>query len=212
MNRSLGRKWFIFYTKIRPIIMCVTSLGLIVEFLRYPGAYFGDFGLLLYFVTCVTQLALGILVMFKSKNDYERFVPFVKGVLGFEVFAMAYGVGVDMYISHGSPILGFGFMFILGYFIWYKLNVKYFERRLLFNSGEVKSNKSRFTECPRCGYIAVFEGECPQCKYKVSQVPGAETAVQRKRTKFCRKCGSELIENSRFCGNCGTAVIEKAEG
>lgn len=28
--------------------------------------------------------------------------------------------------------------------------------------------KSRFTECPKCGYIAVFENACPKCGFIVS--------------------------------------------
>ena len=35
MNRTLGTKWFTFYTKVRPWFACVTALRTVFDFLQY---------------------------------------------------------------------------------------------------------------------------------------------------------------------------------
>ena len=96
MNRMLGTKWFTFYTKIRPVFAVLFAIASIMDFIQYTSVYFDYWWLLLYFLMVVAQIVLCILVAIKSGEDYADFVRFVKGVLLFEVFNIAYQQGVHI--------------------------------------------------------------------------------------------------------------------
>lgn len=78
------------------------------------------------------------------------------------------------------------------------------------NPGKITSNY-RLTECPQCGYIAVFEKRCPKCDYKFPTEAQTDEDLEIPKILFCRKCGTKLLENARFCKECGTEIIEKVE-
>lgn len=70
-----------------------------------------------------------------------------------------------------------------------------------------ESYKSRFTECPKCGYIAVFEKECPQCSFVLPTEIQEDNTSQTPQILFCRKCGAKLLANAQFCKECGTEIM-----
>ena len=142
MNRQLGTKWFTFYTKVRPCIASIISLSAIVDVILYAELYFSYWWMTLYLLVGLAQPILSIVVALKSNNEnYADFVRFVKGVLFFEVIAIAYSQGVQQYIRSElifSSAFGiFIVLLVIGYFLWYRLNVKYFEKRLLKDSLDI---------------------------------------------------------------------------
>ena len=180
MNKQLGSKWFTFYTKIRPWLVCLSTLTIVVECFQYTDIYVNNWWLLLYFFAGVTQAILGVMVFVKSKGDYLDFVQFVKGVLLFETVCMVYGQGVKQYIQNGYDLGGtlvtVVILFLMVFFLWYRLNMKYFRKRII-------------------------------CDNTTQDIyPKGETM----KIRFCRKCGFELIDDSQFCSQCGTKIIEKA--
>ena len=44
--------------------------------------------------------------------------------------------------------------------------------------------------------------------YQRSEEPSAELSQTTDKILFCRKCGEELIDNSRFCRKCGTEIVD----
>ncbi len=72
--------------------------------------------------------------------------------------------------------------------------------------------KSKFTKCPKCGYIAVFEKKCPKCDFVLPTEAKRENDSGTPKILFCRKCGARLLEDARFCNECGTEIITKGEG
>ena len=117
------------------------------------------------------------MVFVKSRGDYVEFVSFVKGVLIFETIATAYSNGVKQYIQSGYEI-GVGIIFalivlLISYFVWYKLNMKYFNKRIL----------------------------------GANNIQYAYSDEETTQIRFCRKCGQQLIDDSKFCSNCGTEII-----
>ncbi len=164
MNQSLGTKWFTFYTKVRPWLALVSVFSIISDFMQYTDVYISNWWLLLYFIFVIVQPILCIMVFVKSSGNYIDFVHFVKGVLLFETINMSYQQGVQQYIRSvfdgGSAFVMFVIIFVIMFFVWYRLNVKYFEKRVLLHSGEAVS---RF-ECDSCGYIDNISFKaCPKC-------------------------------------------------
>lgn len=193
MNRQLGTKWFTFYTKVRPCLACFAVISVISDFIQYTDIYLSTWWLLLYFLAAIAQPILCVAVAIKSSGNYIDFVSFVKGVLLFETVNMAYQQGVLQYINSGFAIsvalIISIIILLIGYFVWYRLNVKYFEKRIL------KPGANDFSyAAEHLPYISPNEKE--------------QDMPETNKIHFCRKCGEKLIVGSRFCRKCGTEIVE----
>jgi len=163
--------------------------------------------MLIYFASAIAQPILSIIVWVKSSDDYVEFVSFVKGVLLFETISIAYNQGVYQYFDNGfeipTAVVSFIIVFAAGFFLWYRLNVKYFEKRIINEpSDSAQQTFKGVTECKSCGFKSTIPfNNCPKCgdyvytKKEVSNT--SNTAL------FCRKCGARLFNDSRFCHKCG---------
>ena len=161
MNKQLGTKWFTFYVTIRPWLACVAFFALIVDFFRYTEAYFTYWWMLLYLLLGIAEPVFAIMVHVKSKGDYKEFVEFVTGVLIFETICFAYQQGVQQYIKNfqfGTAFVIALVILVAAYFLWYRLNIKYFKKRILVlpfqicfcrKCGTKLESGSRF--CQKCG-------------------------------------------------------------
>ena len=192
MNPMLGTKWFTFYTKVRPWIACLMALATVGDFVQYSNTYLENWWLLVCFLANIAQPILCIIVFIKSSGDYIDFVRFVKGVLLFETINVAYQQAVKQYINSSfeisSALVIFAIILVLDYFVWYRLNVKYFEKRILVSSNlntEITNNYQPDTYTH----------------------PHTQTS-DNLNVCFCRKCGQKLACDSSFCSRCGTKVVE----
>ena len=134
INRQYGTKWFTFYTKVRPWLSCIGILTLVSDFYQFSEVYFDFWWLLLYFAISVAESIVSIVVFVKSYYDYKVFVRFVKGVLFFETISIPYTIGVQQYLSSfdlSSALISSLVCLAFTYFVWYRLNVKYFEKRIM---------------------------------------------------------------------------------
>ena len=152
----------------------------------------------------------------KSSRDYPDFVRFVKGVLLFETINMAYQQGVQQYLNSelqfGVAAIVFVVILVIGYFVWYRLNVKYFEKRInVIETDYLEFDPNRITECKSCGYRDKnFFNACPQCgQYAKQYIYLNQEPPKEEKICFCRKCGSKLIDDAVFCDKCGTKVIKE---
>ena len=216
MNKQLGTKWFTFYTKVRPWLACLGTIPVVVDFLQYAHVYTRFWWMMLYFVTAITQAVLAVMVFVKSQGDYVDFVRFVKGVLIFETITIAYGQGVQQYIQNdfdfAIAFIVTAVILLLDYFIWYRLNIKYFKKRIgVITSDYLEDDPNRLTECKTCGYrSAEYFDACPNCgKYSKRYVYLNETNNHTAQVRYCRKCGEKLLDDSKFCSRCGTKIIEE---
>ena len=213
MNRQLGTKWFTFFTKVRPWFGCLSGFSVIADFMQYQEIYTSHWWLMVYLFIALFQCVLEIAVFVKSFGDYEKFVRFVKGVLIFEVISITYSSVMKWYLNEGSLIASI-IIFILMYFVWYRLNIKYFKKRInvaanTFLTDDVNS----LAECSYCGYKDKYYFDvCPRCGQNanpyVSIDVNAEPAIVANRAQYCRKCGEKLIENSIYCSSCGTKIAD----
>jgi len=178
MNPQLGKKWFIFYTKVRPWFALFAFLTSLIDFFAYAETYLSVWWLLLSLAFSVAQAVLAIMVFVKSKGDYVELVRFIKGVLWFETVNIAYQQAVRQYIESEFnlpvAIIMFIIIFALAFFLWYRLNMKYFKKRV--------------------------------STADTLQVEGLpwDTTV----TRYCTNCGNKLDESCNFCNKCGTRVLK----
>lgn len=177
-SHHLGTKWFTFYTKIRPWLACLMFLPVLVDFVEYSATYLSLWWLLLSFAASVTQCVLSVMVFIKSRGDYVEFVRFVKNVLLFETIAIPYQQGVQQYVNNnfdiGIALVVFVIILILSFFLWYRLNIKYFEKRINVitstpqgESCPIEMNDIRY--CTKCGNALVED------------------------SNFCSKCGTQVV-------------------
>ena len=210
MNRQLGTKWFTFYTKVRPFISCLASLPIVVDFLEYTDIYLGYWWMLLYFLLGIAQPVFAIIVFTKSRGDYGDFVRFVKGVLIFETISMAYNAGLQQYSIVITIV-----MLLVGYLLWYKLNLKYFEKRIVvpecddydFYSEKISTQYSELNEVPKTYDTYNVYGSEIEPQTEDEKETSNDTPSTHPRVHFCRICGNKLLKDSLFCSNCGTKVI-----
>lgn len=223
MNRQLGTKWFTFYTKVRPWLACLASLTVIVDFFQYMDVYLRLWWMLLYFVTGVAQPVVAIMVFVKSKGNYEDFVRFVNGVLIFETINIAYQQGVQQYVKNfefETALIVALIILILAYLLWYRLNVKYFKKRILreeleavacdFNVVSRPSQISNSNEVLKTYGNYNIYGDDISIRKEENEI--VDTPVLQEN-QFCRKCGNKLPSDSLFCTKCGIKIIteEKQE-
>ena len=184
MNPNYGKKWFVFYTKVRPWLTCVSAISIFGDFFQSTNEYFQNGWLMLFLVNCVILVVLEIKVFLKSKGDYTDFLDFVKGVLIFEVISFSYQATVPLLIGlgFGYGVLIFLICFLVLYFLWYRLNIKYFEKRRLPYTSEIDDDRT-------------------ETKTIESNNSNKEKIL------FCRKCGKKLEEDAMFCNKCGTKII-----
>ena len=178
MNTELGTKWFTFFTKVRPWLGCVSIITTVVDFFQYIDVYFSYWWMLLYFAATIASAVVGIMVFSKSMGDYRAFVSFVNKALIFETFAFPYTSAVQTYVDHSfDPAIAcaaFVVTALLSYFLWYRLNIKYFRKRLI-DTAEVEALPASDAAA------ACF---CPQCGSKL-----IENSI------FCSSCGNRIAEN-----------------
>lgn len=184
MNTQFGTKWFTFYTKVRPWLACFTLIYVLFDFAMYTTVYLSYWWTILHLVFAVVQPILSIIVFVKSSGDYPALVRFIKGVLIFEIFAFSFSSTMNQYLSGNNfdilyLLFEFFLVLIIGYFVWYRLNMKYFNKRIV--------------------YISDSPVE-PSPNPIVHETP---------QILFCRKCGAKLSEGSNFCNKCGTEVIKE---
>ena len=196
MNTLFGTKWFTFYTKIRPWIVLLFTLVPVADFLQYTNIYLSNPILILSLATSIAQMLLCIWVRFKSDEDYRDFVRFVKGVLIFETCNMTFQQGIQQYYvtqtSLPESILITCIVGIIMYFIWYRLNIKYFRRRIMQIPNHTTPSDLRL-----------------DTEYTTTVMPPVSSQNQsvvsstKHSVKYCSRCGSLIDATTKKCSGCG---------
>ena len=111
------------------------------------------------------------------------------------------------------------FSLLILYFLWYRLNIRYFEKRIMVEEAEILNYN--FASQHRPPQISAHN-ELPK-KYGNYYTPLSDLQLQTEdkkkmpntissttpKARFCRNCGNKLWADDRFCDQCGTKVISK---
>ena len=199
MDTSRGTAWVTFYTKVRPWLVCITALTVVVDFFQYFDVYISRWWMLLYLVGVIVQVVLVIMVFSKSRGDYRKFFQFVNGVLIFETVQMVYNMGIQTYVQSqfemGQTLLSVVIASLMSFFIWYRLNIIYFRKRLISTS-----------EYGATSNVSIQNYRPYENLENIKTYP-VETVVSNIDNKnVCPYCGAKLIEAALFCNICGRKI------
>ena len=153
----------------------------------------------------------------KSRKDYAAFVPFVKIVLAVETFSIAFNQSVEQYLDDELSFIEVFFIFaillVLCYFLWYRLNVRYFEKRLVCKPSDAPIRNYAYASRPP----QISDDTETPMPYTTSGIYGADIKLQPSEDAepatpktdmnsssslpkglYCRKCGAKLLEDSLY--------------
>ncbi len=193
MNTQMGTKWFTFYTKIRPWFALITMFANILNFMIYTDIYVEHFGLFVGFLGYIANFILCVIAAIKANKDYNSFVRFVKVLLIFEFLFYPIASGIQTYYVNedlAATIVCIAIFIIISYFLWYRLNIKYFRKRIITDD--------LYTDT--YDYGAVDDNNDNR---------NTETTVQNvssekvSKNRFCRLCGSKIDSETKICSGCG---------
>lgn len=212
LNKQMGLKWFNFFVKVRPVLHFISCFFILIAVSMDPQLYLGNPFMLLYVLGTVVQCTLVEISSIKAKEEnYGRFVAFVKKALVYEIIFASYSGFVESYFVYNAGII-YSLVtaannLILLYFLWYRLNVKYFEKRMLV----VTPVKTRIK--PANVETEVLDAE----DYSddddddfddYDDDDDDDYAPSSSSGRRCYVCGLELDDDDVFCERCGTRIKE----
>lgn len=152
MDPDRGKKWFTFYTRIRPwlavalagvSVFCLFVILVVPDYFTYPfWAFLGHSLRIVHAAFCVVIFA-------KSFGDYFDLVRHIKGLLIFEMIYYPLTNVIDQMVSGESLIVALFIGVIIAvpfYFLWYRLNFKYFDSRLICTNPPSKEEAERYIQ------------------------------------------------------------------
>ena len=139
----LGMKWYTFYTKVRPWILLVVFLLSIPTYgeslvtlmdISLVGTSVA-IPVVIYVIADVAYIIANIVLLFKTREEsQEMLFAFIRGLLIFELFFFSYTSMLTSSLNSqniATCLFVLLFNLLLFYFVWYRLNIKYFKKRLV---------------------------------------------------------------------------------
>lgn len=138
--KKYGMKWYNFYVRIRPwIAIIITFFTLLSTLTDAIPLLFEEVNkktltiLLVVVAFSFVEMVLQFRVFIASSVERNKLLKYIKDLLFFEVISMGYYVLFDESFKGMKGLEGFLLLmasFAIGHFIWYRPNLKYFEKRL----------------------------------------------------------------------------------
>ena len=193
-SKYIGFGWLKFFCFWRPWISFGTTVLLILNLIGYDeyrtiyfGSIFGYISLGLLLIGITTML----IVFFMAKKRSSDTIEAIDWALKIEIIEFAYAGALQYAVNLTYFFILFVILCIIYYFLWYKLNMKYFEKReFWFNSNcepdDINNN-----------YI-----EEPEEEHNINSYKKQNKKVINKKTIYCKKCGGKLNQEKK-CTKCG---------
>lgn len=230
----LGMKWFNFFTKVRPWInFVICSLNVLSVFGYEVNIFdyelFGKIVILnvIHILGYVASAILHLILFFKANGqNNEMLLKYIKALLIFDIVFWGYGYIINQYYA-GMTLVEIIIiaivLLILEYFIWYRLNMKYFKKRLTL-AREIVSNQSLSFEnkvqAKPIGNYNVYGSDmslqesADTEEKEVQTIIKPEIAIQSQtqtfntkaeigKVRFCSRCGGKIDNDTKKCTGCG---------
>lgn len=196
-NQILGISWLKFFCFWRPWIAFVLTALSIMSLIGYEDfekIYLSSiWGILLLGTMLVDSILLVILFFMARKRD-SRTINFIGWILLFEIISYAYGGSIQQSQSMEDFIWLFIIMIVIDYFIWYRTNMKYFNKRTYwFNNYFLYENNG------------VADNADSERKINIEVKTEKNKLV--KHVKYCKLCGGKLDDNNK-CKKCGKKYLK----
>lgn len=147
-NKEMKNGWLNFYTKVKPWFSIL--FGVVWAMIYIPSNIHQLYVWWIagYCTIPVLPAVISFLCLILSGTNYKKYVKLVKVSLFVDLFAISFLMSVDMmnilwkyrHLAVGWFIL----MFLVGYPLWYKRNVKYFEARVVDPEAEDRVMQNDF--------------------------------------------------------------------
>ena len=249
-DKELGMKWFKFFTKIRSWISIVIYVLLafsitmqLVEYLKF-GSIKDVYVITIFQIVSYAVSAVIYLILVIKTDKYEKAIlggnslfKYVKAILIYEVAYMIvcwiiskYSEGADNSMIIITSIM----CFLIEYFVWYRLNIKYFKRRLLNNmitnitpnenepSYRIADDSYKTKEYGNHIYTKDImlqkngvSAEISADKSEITVQSQAQTLSQEPlsdKIKYCSRCGSKINSETKKCVGCGKQYFRGLKG
>lgn len=135
---DFGMKWYNFFTKVRPWIVIAATVILLIGSgntlldINNIGATLLLFNWI-YILASLISAALQMILFFKEKNQDPNLLSFIEITLVYDFLFSTYAYVILEYqagLSFGVIAVVVLALVLFEYFVWYKCNMKYFEKRL----------------------------------------------------------------------------------
>jgi len=191
-SKYLGFAWLKFFCFWRPWISFSFAMILVLNLIgyeEYRNIYFSSIWGIISLILLLIGQVLVIMLYFWAKNRDSRTLELIDWILKIEIIDYAYG-GSIQYIKNIPYFLTiFIILCVFLYFLWYKLNMKYFEKREFWFNSNLDDVDSE--------YIEEIEEE-----QKINSNIKQNKTIVKKKTIYCKKCGGKLNQNKK-CTKCG---------
>lgn len=179
---GLGLKWYVYFTHIHPWIQIYFLITAIKDYIST------DVGL----VCFVLELIFELVLFFKAINKSPNLLGFIKAYLIVSFCKnIVYTSAIPLYegsgLSSGEIAAAYLIFFILWYFVWYRVNIGYFRRRLVHSEPE-----SSHTE---------YKSDNQKGNY-IFETPEDVAAYSEGMHFKCEKCGTYYRVISKKCNVC----------
>lgn len=205
MNPTMGRKWFIFYARVRPCFIIFSAFVLFINAVQYPSFYTDNILLLITVLLAVAQFILAIRIFLYSYKDYEDFVKLANCSLILDIFTIPYNSSIQLYYEKAcdpgpTAIIG-TVILLLTYLLWYRPNIKYFRKRLFRAPTVVTPQKT-----VQANHISTADNvpHAPNTARSdlQSELPIADPVAKTSKRRYCSNCGGMIDPITKKCSGC----------
>ena len=206
MNPTMGKKWFIFYSRVRPWFIIFSALAICMNAVLYTSFYINNIFLFITLLASMAQFTFAIRIFIWSYKDYEDFVKLANCSLILDIFTIPYSFSIQLYYEKacapGPTVIIGTVILLLTYLLWYRPNIMYFRKRLYRASTVVTPKVS-----VQANRISTADN-APH----TNNDPHLDLQVKTSKRKYCSNCGEKVDPITKQCSGCGKQYFKGISG
>lgn len=198
-----GRKWFVFYAYVRPLLVVLfniqTTVTLLNVFSELP--FYGQ----VYSIGTILLIVFNMIIWFLALGESKKLIMLINYLLIYETIFIPMGSAMSENYSDAESILVYFILVAILALCWFWPNYIYFKKRKW-----IFQNEQDVTTCQNCNNkILKIEKKCPCCK---SEININDNIKEKGKTMFiCSNCKAKVRIDSKFCPKCGESFEDEEE-